>query len=125
MQKECSLTDTPQRSRAKFIGPGLALDNVIGEARTHMVKGEIGEEFRLLLIEGLSVRQTGWQRWRMAAATSNPFEQCPTVDDRRGTGRLASRTACWCGLIHEAHEGHERHKIGRFGFGTKPRAILG
>ena len=43
MQKECSLTDTPQRSRAKFIRPGVALDDVIGKAETHMVKREIGE----------------------------------------------------------------------------------
>src|SRR2546422_11584947 len=100
MQKECPLTDTPQRSRAKFIRPGVALDDVIGKAETHMVKREIGEEVRLLVIEGVSNRKARCQRGRMATATSNRFEQFPTIDNRRRTGRLAIYTACGRGLIN-------------------------
>jgi len=89
-----------------------------------MVKCEIGEEVRLLVIEGVSNRQARCQRGRMAATTSNRFEQCLTIDDRLRTG-LASRTARRRGLIHEAHEGHERHDIGRFVFHIETGVILG
>src|SRR6059058_5472590 len=111
MQEKCSLTDTPQRSRAKFIRTGAPLDDVIGQTETHMVKRKIREELYFLLIEGLSGRQTACQQRRMAAAASDRLEQFPAINDRRRTVRLASHTACGRGLIQEAHEGHERHNI--------------
>ena len=51
VQEKCSLSKAPQRSRTKFIRPGIALTDIIGKPDSHIVNGKIREQVSLLVVE--------------------------------------------------------------------------
>jgi hypothetical protein len=55
MEEKQSLADAPQRSGAKFVRPGGALDDVVSEPRTHVVHEEIGEQIYRPILQNRAV----------------------------------------------------------------------
>ena len=53
MQEEHALAEAPQRRRAEFARAGLALAHAVGEARSHVMHEQVGEQVNRLTLQRL------------------------------------------------------------------------
>src|ERR1035437_10196769 len=87
MEKGRALTQSPQRRRAKLIGPRSTLGETIGKAHAHMMDQQVGEHINRLIREGWARtarrsrrdRLPGRQRGRMASGATDADEFGTTV----------------------------------------------
>src|SRR5215472_6986910 len=76
VQEKDSLPQSPQRSGAKFVRPGAALNNVVRQSRTHVVNGEVGKEIRILVAQAIAEDRHGsLHARRMAKRTAETGEK--------------------------------------------------
>src|SRR5439155_5796525 len=84
LQEEDALAETPERRGSELVASGLALEDVVGQARPHIVDQQVGEEVHRLGVERRDRRGAGLERWRMAERASDGPEEVAAPADRVG-----------------------------------------
>src|SRR2546422_7482807 len=91
VKKEEPLAEPPEGRRSKLISLGLALNDPVGESRTHMVQQEVGEEIHLLVLERRDRRGPRGERRRVAEGAADDRKERLTTSDGIRTARRIRR----------------------------------
>ena len=91
VQEEDPLAEAPERRGPELVASGLALDDVVGEARPHPVDQQVGEQARRLVAQRLDRRRARPEHRRMAQGAADRPEQKAAPADRRGAARGVGR----------------------------------